>query len=95
MWSARSFTYNGQAPAQQGLWGTYTYDPNANHVVDAGEPSLLVRLDPTINFNWYPTPPVPGIGLYVIKWAGYVSVPTSGSWQLGALFDAGIRVAPR
>jgi RHS repeat-associated protein len=90
-----SFVYNSQTPAAEtGLIGTYTADPNGNHTVDSGEASTLVRRDPTINFDWGATAPVPGLTATntIGRWTGFVRVPSSGDYLFGATTSDGVKV---
>lgn len=79
-----TFTYNSQAPATAGLVGTYYADLNNDEVADSGE-ARRVRVDPSVDFAWStgsPDPVVPTDN-FIAKWTGFVTVPTTGSYQFG------------
>jgi RHS repeat-associated protein len=90
-----TFSYNSQQPTTKGLRGSY-YDEGAtpNFVVDGGQEPFLVRDDPRIDFNWGSTSPVPNgpADNVLVRWRGYVTVPSSGDWVFGARSDDGVRI---
>jgi RHS repeat-associated protein len=88
-----SYTYNSQKPYPQGLTGYYFNDNNANAVFDSYESASLIRTDPQVNFDWGNGSPYPSINTdhFLVRWAGYISVPYSGSYTFGAIHDDGVR----
>lgn len=96
-----NFSYDSQAPAG-GLKGVYRVDQDQDNVIDIpADPVVLVRDDPQVSFNWTgaagtgddatsPSPGVPTDG-YSVTWTGSIAIPT-GTWQLGARADDGVRV---
>ena len=89
-----SFSYNSQASRTRGLLGRY-YAAGATPSAFAftGEP-LTTRIDPSLNFNWgagSPSPAVP-VDQFAVRWSGFVTVPTDGSWTFGVVQDDGARV---
>lgn len=88
-----SFSYNSQAPATAGLTGSYSNDYNRNRLFD--DPVHLVRTDPQVSFNWGTGSPYPeaiGADDFLVRWNGFVTVPTTGSYSFGALQDDGVRI---
>ncbi|HEX6684208.1 MAG TPA: PA14 domain-containing protein [Candidatus Limnocylindrales bacterium] len=84
--------YNGK-PALTGLRGSYVDDKNKNQVIDAGEPTMLVRTDSSVAFNWdhgSPSPAVP-VDYFLVTWTGTVRTPP-GNWQFGVRADDGTRI---
>jgi beta-glucosidase len=47
---------------------------------------LFTRIDPQVNFRWWENAPRPDMNDddFGIRWTGYLSAPTSGTYQLGA-----------
>lgn len=78
--------------AGDGLLGTY-YDQNgqAGQYFTGG---TVVRVDPTVNFNWRTGSPAPGIGRdnFSVRWTGEVVAPTSGSYTFYTTSDDGVRL---
>jgi beta-glucosidase len=48
---------------------------------------LFTRIDPTVNFHWWDGAPRPDMhdDDFGVRWTGYLSPPTSGTYQLGAI----------
>jgi RHS repeat-associated protein len=87
-------TYNSQKPNDQGLTGYYFNDTNGDHLFDSWKTPQLIRTDSTVDFNWNGQPPYPSINAtnFLVRWTGYVTVPSSGSYQFGAISDDGSRI---
>ncbi|HEU4715352.1 MAG TPA: PA14 domain-containing protein, partial [Candidatus Saccharimonadales bacterium] len=70
--------------------GTKTFPTNSN------DPSrlLMVRNDTKLSFNWGTGAASPGLPTdnYLVRWRGYLTVPETGSYTLGATGDDGIRL---
>lgn len=75
-------------PGISGLTGSYF--TNINLI----GPPTLVRVDPTVNFNWDNSPPDPSIGMvtYSVRWTGYVRPPTTGVYTFYTVSDDGVRL---
>ena len=88
-----SFAYNSQSSAN-GLTGAYYANspPSQPPVID-GKTPLLERRDTSLNFLW-PDSPAPGVPAddFMVRWSGYLSVPTAGSWTLATANDDGVRI---
>lgn len=89
-----SYTYNSQTPSPAGLTGSYFDDPNHNAAIDPGEEPSLVRRDPQVSFNWGSGNPVPAIGsdYFTVRWNGFVTVPSTGTYSFGATYDDRVKV---
>jgi beta-glucosidase len=72
----------------QGLKGEYF----ANHDWD-GEP-FAVRVDSTINFNWWDAAPIDGMPAdsFSVRWTGTLVPPTSGRYSLGVRVFGGFEL---
>ena len=91
-----SFSYNSQQPSTEGLNGTY-YNETSDSAFPNDSPTeqpFLVRTDPSVDFNWAGLPPAPNAVAtkFMVRWTGYVTIPTTGSWQFGATSDDGVRI---
>ena len=73
---------------QVGLRGEYFNNKDLQ-----GEPALT-RIDEQVNFNWFTTSPDPKLGEdnFSVRWSGRLVPPVSGTYQLGAMADDGVRV---
>ncbi len=71
-----------------GLAGQYYSNTNLS-----GDP-VLIRVDPTINFNWSGTPPDPSIAhdYYSVRWTGYVIPQYSETYTFYTDSDDGPRL---
>ncbi|MGK2959503.1 MAG: DNRLRE domain-containing protein, partial [Acidimicrobiales bacterium] len=87
-----TMTYNSKAPANTGLMGTYYPDENQNAVFD--EPQALRRLDARPYFDWGLDRPSLAVNTdnFMVRWNGFITMPTSGSWSLGTISDDGVRI---
>jgi len=84
-------------PAQYGLMGRYyTDDGSHNFPGNDADPmrTMMVRNDTKLAFAWGSGGPAPGLqgDNFMVRWTGYITVPTSGSYQLGAIADDGVRI---
>ena len=75
-----------------GLTGSY-YSNQTSANPYTGSPTL-VRVDPTINFNWDFVPPDPSIGLtnYTVRWIGSVQPQFNETYTFYATADDGVRL---
>ncbi len=73
-----------------GLKGTYY----SNQLKTFNNPPSLVRIDPTINFNWNTVSPAPGITQtdFTAKWTGSVQAPLSEPYTFYTTTDDGVRL---
>ncbi len=80
---------SGQASAGvvPGLTGTY-YD-NINYTG-----ATVVRVDPSVDFNWGSGPPDAAIGpdTFSVRWTGFVRAPTTGNYFFQTRSDDGVRL---
>lgn len=55
---------------------------------------VVVRLDPTVDFDWGTGPPVRGLGrdLFGVIWMGELEAPATGTYTLGFVADDGGRL---
>ena len=84
-------------PSQYGLVGRYyTDDGSHNFPGNDGDPMrlMMARTDSKLNYNWGTDGPAPGLqgDNFMVRWTGYITVPTSGSYTLGATADDGVRI---
>jgi beta-glucosidase len=58
-----------------------------------GEP-VATRVDEQLNFNWFTNAPVPQLPTdnFSVRWTGMFVPPVSGTYQLGARADDGVRI---
>ncbi len=66
-----------------------TYPNSGKLVGQSGADShpLFTRIDPQVNFHWWDGAPRPDMNDddFGVRWTGYLSPPTSGTYQLGAI----------
>jgi outer membrane protein OmpA-like peptidoglycan-associated protein len=74
-------------PAGDGLTGQYYDGENLQRV-------MLVRRDPTIDFNWTGIEPAPGLPLehFSVRWQGWLLAPVSGRYRFYVSVDDGMRL---
>ncbi|GGH51184.1 PA14 domain-containing protein [Microbacterium album] len=84
---APSLVYNSRGESRAGLVGEYFSNPKIARSFDApGVHKRMQRVDPLIDFNWLDGSPAVeslGDGPFLARWSGYLSMPLSGSWQIG------------
>jgi beta-glucosidase len=58
-----------------------------------GEP-VVTRTDMDVNFDWFTNPPVPQLPMdnFSARWTGVIVPPVSGTYELGARADDGVRM---
>jgi RHS repeat-associated protein len=94
-----SFNYNSQDSSVQGLVGSYySAKPAAGaspSYTFAGKTPVLVRNDAQVAVSYAkgasPAPAVPD-DHFMVRWTGFVTVPTSGTYYFGAKHDNGVRI---
>lgn len=84
--------------SQYGLTGRYyTDDGSHNFPTDNSDPMrlMMVRQDTNLSFNWGMGGPAPGLQStnFMTRWTGYITVPTTGTYTLGATADDGVRIS--
>lgn len=83
--------------AQYGLAGRYYTDDGSHNIQAANNDSsrlMMARNDSNLAFNWGNGGPASGLQTdnFMAKWTGYITVPKSGSYTLGAISDDGVRI---
>jgi RHS repeat-associated protein len=79
---------------QNGLVGRY-YNENGSHDFNNGNTKLFMqRTDPLINFYWGLGSPLGGANTdnFMVRWTGYFTPPTTGSYTFGTSADDGSRI---
>ncbi len=88
-------TFNSQLKQDHGLIGTYSSDPNHNGLVDNGEVPWVKRIERP-NFDWgEESPSGAGVGQvdwFVTHWDGFIQVPATGVYKMGATYDDGAKI---
>jgi len=82
---------------EYGLTGRYYTDDGSNAFPsNSADPNrfLMARRDAAVNFNWGDGAPAPSMPAdnFLVKWLGFLTVPTTGSYKLGAYADHGIGI---
>jgi len=78
----------------QGLNAHYYYDPGNHTFPSSTNAAFLSRRETKISFNWgsgRPTPVGPADN-WMARYDGYITVPTSGTYQFGAHNDDAVRI---
>lgn len=84
--------------ANYGLTGRYYNDPSGSRAFPSNpaDPNrlLMVRNDNRISFNWGSGAASPGLPAdkFLVRWEGYITVPETKSYTLGAGADDGVRI---
>lgn len=75
-----------------GLTGHYYYDDGSHNPTNLTK--FLVRDDPSVNFSWGANSPVPGApnDNFYVRWEGYFTAPTAGTYKFGVGGDDGVKV---
>lgn len=92
---ALGFTYNSLATSARGLRAEFFNDANASGGIDGGDVLVGERTDPTVSFDWGPfaqAVTAQDSAKALARWSGFLTLPTSGSWELGAISSDGLRV---
>jgi RHS repeat-associated protein len=92
-----SLTYNSQQLPNNGLTGQYINDVVGDNVISdnlAAGGLRYQRVDPLVQFTWGSATPAPAVNTthFEVRWTGFVTVPTTGTYQFGALSDDGARI---
>lgn len=79
---------------QQGLIGRYYADPGTHDLNASDKTLFLQRTDAMVGFDWGGGGVVPGAPAdnFMVRWSGFLTVPTNGSYRLGTRSDDGSRV---
>jgi RHS repeat-associated protein len=77
-----------------GLTGRYYKDNGTHSFTDAANTMIMQRNDAAVSFDWGSGAAVPGgpNDNFLVRWSGYVTVPTTGTYEFGTLGDDGTRV---
>jgi RHS repeat-associated protein len=77
-----------------GLTGRYYSDDGSHDFNNNAGNLIMQRLDPMISFSWDTGSAVPGgpSDNFLVRWTGYVTAPTSGSYEFGTVGDDGTRI---
>lgn len=86
--------------SKYGLTGYYYNDPGSTRAFPSNLTDqnrlLMVRGDQKLNFLWDGSSPAPSPGLpadnFLVRWKGYITVPTATSYTLGVDADDGVRI---
>ncbi len=84
--------------SKYGLTGYYYNDPSKTAAFPTSPTDssrlLMVRQDEKINFNWGAGAASPGLPSdnFLVRWKGYITVPVSGNYTMGASGDDNIRI---
>ena len=94
--SALGFTYNSLSANNHGLRAEFYNDTNDSGSIDSGDVLVGERVDPTVGFDW-------GVGARAVaaqdptkalgRWTGFLNVPTTGTWEIGAISSDGLRAS--
>jgi RHS repeat-associated protein len=86
----------GVRPVNQdhGLVGHYYTDDGTHNLNSTTKTLFLQRTDPLISFDWGGGSAVPGgpTDSFMVRWSGYITVPTAGVYNFGTLSDDGSRI---
>lgn len=88
--SSATFLNNKDVGNGIGLTGNYY----SNQLKTFNDPATLVRIDPTINFNWNNSPPAPNITMtdYTVRWIGSVQPQFNETYTFYTTTDDGVRL---
>lgn len=94
-----SFSYSSQQPSNAGLTGSY-FDatPAAGVAADwaiGSRKPVLVRTDAQVSFLWGSGSPGPALPKdnFLVRWDGFIRVPTAGTYKFGVVRDNGVRLS--
>jgi YD repeat-containing protein len=78
----------------QGLVGRYYTDNGSHSFSDPANHLFLSRTDPILSLDWGSGSPVPAgpTDNFLVRWSGYLTVPTTGNYQFGSASDDGTRI---
>ena len=78
---------------QHGLTGSYYGKFDGTNTFSANNSLLMRRTDPLLNFDWGTGSPMPnGPDGFLVRWSGYVTVPTTGTYNFGTRSDDGSKI---
>lgn len=81
------------ANKKYGLMGSYFARLDGTNTFSANNYKVMERIDPYPNFNWGTDGPVAGgPGDFLVRWTGYVTVPTTGAYTFGTRSDDGTKI---
>ncbi len=78
----------------RGRYYTYSNDKDIEKAIKDPSRLMLSRIDTSINMSWGPNEALaPGMAKdFMARWTGYITVPESGDYKIGAYSDDGIRI---
>ena len=93
---ALAFTYNSLAAVDRGLRGEFYNDTNGSGAIDDGDTMVADRTDPTVSFDWGTGSSAKAVAGHdptkaLARWSGFLNVPSTGTWQIGAISSDGLR----
>jgi RHS repeat-associated protein len=95
-WMPSSWLQTGVRPVAQdrGLIGRYYLDNDGTHTFSTNNPLFMQRTDTLVNFDWGGGSPVANgpTDNFLVRWKGYLTVPTSGNYQVWGTSDDGVRI---
>jgi RHS repeat-associated protein len=79
---------------QYGLTGYYYKDNGTHDFTNAANTMYMQRVDPLVSFNWGHGPAATDgpSDNFLIRWKGYITVPTTGTYYFGTQSDDGSRI---
>lgn len=84
------------ATQHSGLTGRYYADNGTHDFTNStvANAMFMQRNDALLNFNWGSGSPIPNgpSDNFLVRWNGYITVPTAGVYQFGTIGDDGTRV---
>lgn len=92
------YTENTDGSKLYGLTGRYYTDNAGAHDIDAAAADplrlMMTRQDTKMNLDFGNAGPAPGLqsDKFMARWTGYITVPSSGDYQIGVTSDDGVRV---
>lgn len=88
-----TFAYNSKASSERGLKGEYFNDENQDKTFNDG-PADMTRTDPAVYMDFGSLSPGPAITPenFLVRWTGYITTPTTGTYYIGGASDDGMRI---
>lgn len=92
-----SYTYNSQTPRATGLRASYYAGlaSDGSGTISASDVPMLTRTESQVSQFWGYDSPVPGVigtDKFRVRWTGYITPPSTGSYEFGLRHDDGITV---
>jgi RHS repeat-associated protein len=78
---------------QKGLTGSYFGKFDGTNTFSANNSLIMKRVDPYLSFDWGTGAPVSnGPQDFLVRWTGYITVPTAGTYNFGVRSDDGAKI---